>query len=287
MSLFSRVAVVGASVTSLDVLVRHSGGWCLGIDVDHTWLPIIARSISHDDDQRTGKLRDVGSVRLLPAVICCAWLRRGESWCDSHPLVAASLRQYAPADIEALREICLRTGAAGRDATELVSNPQLPGDVYAAPYGVLEPTSVLVLENGADHVVGYVLGALDTASFEARCEMEWWPLMRDRYPFGVGARPLDRFFLTQVHEPPSTEPGLLAHYPSHLHINLLPEMQGSGWGRSMIEAMLELLTSRGSIGVHLGVDADNDAAQKFYTRLGFKHLHSDSNELHFGILLNA
>jgi ribosomal protein S18 acetylase RimI-like enzyme len=201
--------------------------------------------------------------------------------------VAESLRHYAPADIDALREICLRTAAGGRDATELVSNPQLPGDVFAAPYGVLEPTSVLVLDNGADHVVGYVLGALDTASFEARCEVEWWPLMRTRYPFGAEVRPLDRFFLEQVHEPPLADPGLLAHHPSHLHINLLPEMQGSGWGRSMIEAMLELLAARGSIGVHLGVDADNDAAQKFYARLGFERLESDSDEHQFGISLNA
>ena len=201
--------------------------------------------------------------------------------------MAASLRQYAPADIDALREICLRTGAGGRDATDLVSNPQLPGDVYAAPYGVLEPTSVLVLENGAGHVVGYVLGALDTASFEARCEAEWWPLMRERYPFGAGARALDRFFLEHVHEPPSTDPSLLARYPSHLHINLLPDMQGSGWGRSMIEAMLELLTARGSIGLHLGVSADNDGAQKFYARLGFERLECDADEQQFGISLNA
>lgn len=201
--------------------------------------------------------------------------------------MAESLRHYAPTDIDALREICLRTGAAGGDATELVSNPQLPGDVFAAPYGVLEPTSVLVLDNGADQVVGYVLGALDTATFEARCEVEWWPLMRDRYPLGAEDRPLDRFFLEQVHEPPLADPALLTQYPSHLHINLLPEMQGSGCGRSMIEAMLELLTARGSSGVHLGVDADNDAAQKFYTRLGFERLEGNSSELQLGILLNV
>lgn len=206
--------------------------------------------------------------------------------CGSHLLMATALRQFAPADVDALRAICLRTGADGRDATDLVTSPDLPGDVFAAPYGVLEPTTSLVLDNGNGDVVGYVVAALDTAAFEARCEAEWWPPMRERYPRSSGIRALDEFFLGLVHEPPTADPSVLARYPSHLHINLLSEMQGSGWGRSMIEAILELLTSRGSTGLHLGVSANNEPAQKFYARLGFERLESDTHEQHFGISLN-
>ena len=207
--------------------------------------------------------------------------------CSSHDLVVASIRPYAPADLDALRVICLRTGAAGRDATGLVSDPQLPGDVFAAPYGVLEPASVLVLDDGSGRMVGYVLGALDTASFEARCEAEWWPPMRERHPLGAGTRPLDEFFIGLIHEPPSTNPEVLERYPSHLHINLLPEMQGSGWGRRMMDALLDLFTARGSIGLHLGVSADNERARRFYAQLGFERLAYDPQSYQFGISLDT
>jgi ribosomal protein S18 acetylase RimI-like enzyme len=214
-------------------------------------------------------------------------LNRVESFCcDSQPVMSASLRRFRPDDIGALRDICLRTSADGRDATDLVTSPDLPGDVYAAPYGVLEPTTSLVLDNGSGDVVGYVVAALDTAAFEARCEAAWWPKMRKRHPQSSGTRALDEFFLGLVHEPPTADPSVLVLHPSHLHINLLPEMQGSGWGRSMIEAILELLASEGSTGLHLGVSAHNEPAQKFYARLGFKRLHGDNNEPQFGISLN-
>lgn len=201
--------------------------------------------------------------------------------------MAAFLRRYAPADLRALREICVRTAAAGLDATDLVSHSDLPGDVFAAPYGVLEPATALVLDDGDGVVVGYAVAALDTASFEARCAAEWWPLMRDRYPLGSAVLPLDGFFLGLVHDPPAAARNVLERHPSHLHINLLPHMQGSGWGRSMIDAILDLLASLGSTGLHLGVSPDNQPAQKFYARLGFESLQGgNSAERILGITLS-
>src|SRR5258706_13095644 len=89
----------------------------------------------------------------------------------------AEIRPYRPADLEALYDICLKTGDSGQDASPLYRDAKLVGHLYAAPYGVLEPTSAFVVEDQAG-VGGYIVGAADTAAFAARAEAEWWPKLR-------------------------------------------------------------------------------------------------------------
>ena len=55
---------------------------------------------------------------------------------------------------------------------------------------------------------------------------------------------------------------MVARYPSHLHIDLLPRGQGQGHGRLLIESLLDLLRAGGSGGVHLGVSPTNLRAQR-------------------------
>jgi GNAT superfamily N-acetyltransferase len=191
------------------------------------------------------------------------------------------LRPYEPGDLERLYVICHRTGAAGDDATGLVSDPTLFGELYAAPYGVLEPEHALVLDDGTGTAIGYVLGALDTAAFEARCEQEWWPAARERHPVGSAETELDALLVAMLHEPHLTEPDLLERHPSHLHIDLLPEGQGRGWGRRMMAAMEERLTSDGSVGLHFGTSARNARALAFYRHLGYEELGSNGFSVGF------
>jgi ribosomal protein S18 acetylase RimI-like enzyme len=66
-----------------------------------------------------------------------------------------------------------------------------------------------------------------------------------------------------------TPEGLLGDYPAHVHINLLPRLQGQGWGRRLVEAIVLHLRAGDVPGVHLGVGANNERAIGFYTRLGF------------------
>jgi len=40
------------------------------------------------------------------------------------------IRPVSQADLDALYEICLRTGDAGEDATHLYSDPRLLGEIY-------------------------------------------------------------------------------------------------------------------------------------------------------------
>ena len=60
--------------------------------------------------------------------------------------------------------------------------------------------------------------------------------------------------------------------PSHLHIDLLPRVQGQGHGRFMVKRLLAMLRERRSPGVHLGMTGLNSQAYGFYRALGFAEL---------------
>jgi ribosomal protein S18 acetylase RimI-like enzyme len=57
-----------------------------------------------------------------------------------------------------------------------------------------------------------------------------------------------------------------------MHIDLLERAQGRGFGRQMMEEVMDRLRRRGSPGVHLGVSVRNVPAMGFYRRLGFRDL---------------
>lgn len=187
----------------------------------------------------------------------------------------AGIRAYRPDDLDALYAVSLATGDAGGDATGLYLDPRLIGHVYVGPYAVLHPELALVAED-AEGVGGYIVGALDTRAFERRQEAEWWPALRAVHPDPADT-PADRWTPDQqrchrIHHPPRMPDWLVGPYPSHLHINLLPRLQGRGLGRRLVERWLETVRSLGSPGVHLGVNAANDRAMGFYRACGFHEL---------------
>lgn len=187
----------------------------------------------------------------------------------------ARIRPYQPADLDDLYRICVQTADNGLDATTLVADPKLPGQVFAAPYAIFEPSLAWVAEDTAG-VAGYVLGALDTRAFEERLERDWWPELRARYPdpwrFADPVSELERLALQDIHQPFTADPELVDRYPSHLHIDLLPRLQGRGFGRRLIETLLIALRADDSRGVHLRVAPANERAAGFYRHVGLTEL---------------
>ena len=183
------------------------------------------------------------------------------------------IRAYRPGDERALYDICLRTGASGEDATELYRDPNLLGEVYVGPYVRLAPTLAFVAEDD-DGVAGYVLGAADTRAFELACEREWWPALRARYALGVfPANSPDDRLARLIHGPRETSEDVVERYPAHLHIDLLPRLQGRGFGRHLLETLFDALRTGGVPAVHLGVGLANQRAIGFYERIGFTVVH--------------
>ena len=174
-------------------------------------------------------------------------------------------------------DICVRTADAGADARPLHGDDDLPGHVWAGAYVTLEPEHAFVLVDDDDRPIGYVIGALDSRSFEQRCEQEWWPSLRERYPPGSGATERDRLEIGFIHSPPSASDEVVVDYPSHLHIDLLPAAQGQGAGRQLIERLVASLVADGSQGLHLGVAVRNENACAFYERMGFGEFARDED----------
>jgi ribosomal protein S18 acetylase RimI-like enzyme len=197
-------------------------------------------------------------------------------------------RPARPEDRDALYRICLETGDSGQDATALYRDPELIGHIWAGPYLALEPALAFVLQDGAG-VCGYVIGALDSADFEARLERQWWPELRARYPDPVNIpaaeRTPDQRLTHLIHHPNRTPAKVQERYPSHLHIDLLPRGQGGGNGRRLIQTLLDALQAQGSGGVHLGVGARNERAIGFYEHVGFTELERDAYSRTFGMRL--
>ena len=178
------------------------------------------------------------------------------------------IRPYHPTDLLMLYRICLETGDSGQDATHLFSDPDLIGHYYAAPYAVLEPELCFVLTRNG-RTCGYTLGVADTATFGKRCEADWFPPLRAAYPLPPAEDDSrDAGMIRAIHQghDQKNDP---AEYPAHLHIDILPEGQGQGWGGELIHTLLNEMRKRSIPAVHLGVAATNTRAIGFYEHVGF------------------
>jgi ribosomal protein S18 acetylase RimI-like enzyme len=185
------------------------------------------------------------------------------------------IRAYRPGDLEDLYRICLATGDSGADASDRYQDPKIVGNVFAAPYGVLSPECALVVED-EEGVAGYIVGTPDTVVFEARLEAEWWPHLRAIYPDPAktprGQRTWDQRLQRHIHNPPRTPAEVVTPFPAHLHIDLLPRVQGQGFGKRLIDRWLGIVQAMGAHGVHLGVGEANKRAVRFYNAYGFQRL---------------
>ncbi|WP_291048254.1 GNAT family N-acetyltransferase [Herbiconiux sp.] len=188
---------------------------------------------------------------------------------DPAPVSDSVSGSVLESDRQAVLSICVLTGDAGRDATGL-GDPRELTERYAAPYLDLEREHAWVAEREG-RVLGYLLAAADTASFAARFEARPSPLLNAD---ARGRHAAD--MLRSADE----------EYPAHLHVDLLPEGQGSGFGRRLVEHCLEQLAAEGVPGVHLVVDPRNEGAQAFYARVGFTERRRDADGIVFGRLLS-
>jgi ribosomal protein S18 acetylase RimI-like enzyme len=187
----------------------------------------------------------------------------------------AEIRPYRSEDLDALYAICLATGESGADAAHLYRDPRIIGHLYAGPYGVLAPQTAFVVEDDLG-VGGYILGVADTRAFEARLDAEWWPSLRPHYADPAGTPPetwspdQQRAYL--IHHPFRAPRRVVSPFPAHLHIDLMPRLQGQGLGRRLLDLWLGMIAEGGAKGVHLGVSRANTRAIGFYRAYGLGQL---------------
>lgn len=163
----------------------------------------------------------------------------------------------------------------------MFDDPRILGHVFAAPYGLFEPSLAFVAEDEAG-VGGYILGALDSRAFAERLEAGWWPALRDRYPAPPSGLLPDQWTPEQrvarfIHVPLTVPAELAEDYPSHLHINLVSRLQSRGAGRQLMNTLVGALREQGSVGLHLFVWPGNQRAVGFYRHLGLTEISAEGD----------
>jgi len=195
------------------------------------------------------------------------------------------IRPYHPSDLSALYRICLQTGDSGSDATDLYQDPELIGHFYAGPYAVIEPDLCFVL-CCAGEPCGYIIGTRNSEMFYQKCEQEWFPVLRRRYPLPEEQdNSKDAHMIRLLHQGIKPQADLL-DYPAHLHIDILPKGQGKGAGRNLINTLINRLKELKIPALHLQVGKSNEGAVKFYERVGFHRIKEYEFAIAFGIYLN-
>lgn len=193
------------------------------------------------------------------------------------------IRTVCNADIPHLFDICLKTGDNGKDATSLFNDPFLLGHYYAAPYALYSVDfSFVAVDKDSGLPSGYVIGCQDTQEFYKH-RKEYLSSLKDYVQENKNnksdtEKDLKKSIYTAISieetnsDDENDELFWCKEYPAHLHIDLLPSLQGAGLGHKMMQTFLENLRSKGIKGVHLGVSGQNKKACAFYEREGFKVL---------------
>lgn len=180
------------------------------------------------------------------------------------------MRPATARDLPGAYRVCFETADPAGPARAWTDH-ELIGHVYVGPYFFGPGTVALVLVDAAG-VAGYCLGAADTEALDRWARAEWWPALRADHPLTADHGEPERELVEMIHDPPTPPPAVVAGYPAHLHIDLLPRAQGAGHGRRLIEELGRRLRVLGAGAVHLGVGADNAHAIAFYRHLGFVEL---------------
>ncbi|MDR2193640.1 MAG: GNAT family N-acetyltransferase [Treponema sp.] len=190
-------------------------------------------------------------------------------------MVTSTIRGAELSDLPYCYEICVKTGDAGKDASGLFYDPYVIGQYYAAPYLFFERDLCFVAElNGIPQ--GYIIGVSDTHAFNGWLESDWLPPLQKRYrnyPLENIKTDAERnaiaLFYKNLNASKKDEDSLYKTYPAHLHIDLLPSLQGQGQGRALLETLFAALAKKNVHAVHLGVSGTNTSALAFYRKMGF------------------
>jgi ribosomal protein S18 acetylase RimI-like enzyme len=187
------------------------------------------------------------------------------------------IRRAVLSDLPFFYDICLKTGDESKDASALFFDQYLIGHYYAAPYLVYQ-SGICFAAEYEYRPQGYIVAVPDTASFKRWMEEQWLPPLRKQYPkpFPPARSKKEKEIIGFIHERQFPididERAWLTDYPAHLHIDLLPCIQGKGQGRVLIDKLFNELAKKRVPGLHLGVGSANTGAIAFYKKTGFSVL---------------
>ena len=184
------------------------------------------------------------------------------------------VRAFSERDRDELRQLFGHAGE-GAPSSSLWGHEESEADVYLTPYMDLAPGSLLVaVKDGA--LVGYLTGCPDSSQIPSESERISRAMRRHR----LLCRPKPaRFLLRAVLDVTIAVARLLRHptaadfsdprWPAHLHLNVVPDVRGTGVAGTLMARWLDQLTRSASPGSHLQTLIENTRAVRFFERSGF------------------
>ncbi|RFU78543.1 acyl- n-acyltransferase [Trichoderma arundinaceum] len=203
----------------------------------------------------------------------------------------AFIRSYKPSDFEGMSHIC-------RETLNPALRPSAPGRrlapyVWTHQYTHLSPETCFVLDDGSGRPVGYCIGCPDipafvaaygsytTAVLDASPEVTRPADLELKEPLFLPDGSVKEEVLARLAYNPHLllvdgNADLLAEYKATMHIDLLDEFQGRGWGRQLIARFVDSVKGvpqqdgGASRGIWIGVAGDNGKVVPFYEKQGFR-----------------
>lgn len=182
----------------------------------------------------------------------------------------AAIRKYQEKDRERVERVCAGT-ASGPLSGDMMK--RVLWTVFCHYYIEQEPQNCFVAVNDQDEAVGYVLCAVDFATWEKNFTELYVKKSKNPVTKMLGKGTINglRAFAGQ--------------YPAHLHIDIDENYQRQGLGTKLIDALRTHLVEMNVPGLMLSVGSDNENGQKFYQKYGFTVLEKRKQEILMGMKL--
>ncbi|KAM0327451.1 hypothetical protein ACHAQA_005739 [Verticillium albo-atrum] len=198
----------------------------------------------------------------------------------------AFIRPYQPGDFDAAAHICRAT--LPPSLSPFPHAFRLAPYIWTHPYTLLSPKTCHVLDDGSGRAVGYCIGCPDVQAFgaaygryvnevlEPSAEVEPPRSTEVKEPWAIDGVVNEQALLQLAHDfDLAVLQGKEVLWGTHratMHIDLLDEWQGKGWGRKLIEAFVESVRAETGYGqgVHIGIAGDNGKVVAFYEKVGFR-----------------
>lgn len=182
------------------------------------------------------------------------------------------IRTFQEQDRPAVRQLALRAGQ-GSPTESLWGHPESEAQIYLDPYMDREPESFFLAESDGE-LLGYLTGCADTDAFPSEDQriadaIRAHRLILRRRPVQFFARSAFDAASAALRRAPTAGEIHDPRWPSHLHINVVPEARGTGAADALMDQWFERLRSVGSPGCYLQTLVENTRAVRFFERMGF------------------
>ena len=181
------------------------------------------------------------------------------------------IEKAKPLDLKAAREICIKTANDSfKGQNELVTL------LYCDYYFLCQPDLCFVLRKPDGRLAGYVLGAGSERYIQEFNRLFGKKLRKISLKHWCG-NTINMYKYKKM---------LKKGYDYHLHIDIVEEHTGAGYGKKLMDALIKKLRMRGAGGIYLGVASENERAIKLYKKCGFVTLKRHAGRLSMGLKFN-